>query len=106
MAVLDRHCRPVTNRGRRHPRLNPIGRDVLALFRAALAGEHAIVGFRTPTSPAASTPARPPTTPRPEGASNEPAGSSPSSAATVLARKLHPALAAEVTGDARCRPEG
>lgn len=45
-AVLDRHCRPITNRGRRHPRLNPIGRDDLALFRAALAGEHAIVGFR------------------------------------------------------------
>jgi hypothetical protein len=46
LAVLHRHCRPVTNRGRRHPRLNPISRDDLALFRAALAGEHAIVGFR------------------------------------------------------------
>lgn len=46
IATLDRHCRPVTNRGRRHPRLNPVGRDDLALFRAALAGEHAIVGFR------------------------------------------------------------
>jgi hypothetical protein len=45
-AVLDRHTRPVTNRGRRHPRLNPIGRDDLALFRAALAGEHLINGFR------------------------------------------------------------
>lgn len=44
-AVLDRHTRPVTNRGRRHPRLNPIGRDDLALFRAALAGEHTINGF-------------------------------------------------------------
>ena len=46
IAVLHRHTRPVTNRGRRHPRLDPIGRDDLALFRAALAGEHAIVGFR------------------------------------------------------------
>lgn len=36
----------VTNRGRRHARLNPIGPDDLALFRAALAGEHTIVGFR------------------------------------------------------------
>jgi hypothetical protein len=45
-AVLDRHTRPVKNRGRRHPRLNPIGTDDLALFRAALAGEHAIGGFR------------------------------------------------------------
>lgn len=45
LAVLHRHTK-VTNRGRRHPRLNPISRDDLALFRAALAGEHAIVGFR------------------------------------------------------------
>ena len=46
IAVLHRHTRPITNRGRRHPRLNPISPDDLALFRAALAGEHAIVGFR------------------------------------------------------------
>ena len=54
IATLERHCRPITNRGRRHitnrgrrhPRLDPIGRDDLALFRATLAGEHAIVGFR------------------------------------------------------------
>ena len=44
--VLDRHCRPIRNRGKRHPRLNPVSRDDLALFRAALAGEHAINGFR------------------------------------------------------------
>jgi hypothetical protein len=44
--VLDRHCRPIRNRGRQHPRLNPIGGDDLALFRAALAGEHLINGFR------------------------------------------------------------
>jgi hypothetical protein len=44
-AVLDRHTRPMKNRGRRHPRLNPIGKEDLALFRAALAGEHTIAGF-------------------------------------------------------------
>ena len=32
-------------RGKRHPRLNPINRDDLTLFRAVLAGEHAIAGF-------------------------------------------------------------
>lgn len=46
LAVLHRHSKPITNRGRRHPRLNPLSPDDLALFRAALAGEHAIVGFR------------------------------------------------------------
>lgn len=46
VAVLHRHTKPITNRGRRHARLNPISPDELALFRAALAGEHAIVGFR------------------------------------------------------------
>ena len=45
IAVLHRHSRPVTNRGRRHPRLDPIGPGDQALFRAVLAGEHAIVGF-------------------------------------------------------------
>lgn len=43
--VLDRHCRPITNRGKRHPRLNPIGPADLALYRACLAGEHTINGF-------------------------------------------------------------
>jgi len=46
IAVLHRHTKPITNRGRRHPRLNPISPDDLTLFRAAMAGEHAIVGFR------------------------------------------------------------
>jgi hypothetical protein len=46
IAVLDRHTRPITNRGRRHARLNPTSRDDLALYRAVMAGEHAIVGFR------------------------------------------------------------
>ncbi|MHB2023750.1 MAG: hypothetical protein ACYCO3_10535 [Mycobacteriales bacterium] len=44
--VLDRRCRSIRNRGTQHPRLNPIGRDDLALFRAALAGEQLINGFR------------------------------------------------------------
>jgi hypothetical protein len=43
--VLDRHCRPITNRGKRHPRLNPVANADLALFRACLAGEHTINGF-------------------------------------------------------------
>lgn len=46
VAALDRHCRPIRNRGRRHARLNPIAKPDLALFRAVLAGEHAINGFR------------------------------------------------------------
>jgi hypothetical protein len=46
IAVLHRHTRPITNRGRRHPRLDPISPKELALFRACLAGEHAIAGFK------------------------------------------------------------
>lgn len=46
VAALDRHCRPIRNRCRRHARLNPIAKPDLALFRAVLAGEHAINGFR------------------------------------------------------------
>ena len=43
--MLDRRTRPITNGGRRHPRLNPINHADLALFGAVLAGEHAIWGF-------------------------------------------------------------
>ena len=46
VAALDTLCRPRTNHGRRYARFNPISRDDLALFRAVLAGEHAIRGFR------------------------------------------------------------
>ncbi len=46
VAVLHRHTKPITNRGRRHARRDPISPEDLALFRAAMAGEHAIVGFR------------------------------------------------------------
>lgn len=46
IAVLDRHTRPIRKRGRHYPRLNPINPDELTLYRAVLAGEHTIVGFR------------------------------------------------------------
>jgi hypothetical protein len=46
VVALERLCRPRRNYGRRHPRLSPIDRRHLALFRAVLAGEHVIVGFR------------------------------------------------------------
>jgi hypothetical protein len=45
VTALEALCRPRTNRGRRHARFNPIVGSDLALFRAALAGEHTIVGF-------------------------------------------------------------
>ena len=46
VAALDALCRPRTNHGRTYARFNPLARDDLALFRAALAGEHVITGFR------------------------------------------------------------
>jgi hypothetical protein len=46
VAALDALCRPRTNHGRRYARFSPLSPDDLALFRAALAGEHAIRGFR------------------------------------------------------------
>jgi len=46
VAALDAVCRPRTNHGRRHARFSPLNPADLALFRAALAGEHAIRGFR------------------------------------------------------------
>jgi hypothetical protein len=46
VAVLDALCRPRTNHGRRYARFNPLNPADLALFRAALAGQHAIGGFR------------------------------------------------------------
>jgi hypothetical protein len=46
IAVLERHTQPIHNRGRQHPRLDLLGRDQLAVFRAVLAGEHNLVGFR------------------------------------------------------------
>ena len=46
VAALDALCRSKTKQGRRYARFNPLGQDDLALFRAVLAGEHTIVGFR------------------------------------------------------------
>jgi hypothetical protein len=43
---LDRLCRPRVVRGTRYARFNPIAAEDCALFRAVLAGEHAIRGFR------------------------------------------------------------
>jgi hypothetical protein len=42
----DALCRPRTNHGRSVARFNPLTPTDLALFRAALAGEHTIQGFR------------------------------------------------------------
>lgn len=44
--VLDALCRPRTKNGRTHARFSPLTKGDLTLFRAALAGEHAIGGFR------------------------------------------------------------
>ena len=46
VAALDALCRPKTNRGRHHARFNPFSPADLALFRAVLAGQYAIQGFR------------------------------------------------------------
>jgi hypothetical protein len=39
-------CRSRNKQGRHYARFNPLGQHDLSLFRAVLAGEHAIVGFR------------------------------------------------------------
>ncbi|MCA1708786.1 MAG: hypothetical protein LC808_38100 [Actinobacteria bacterium] len=46
VAALDALCRPRTNHGRRYARFSPLNPTDLALFRAAMVGEHAIRGFR------------------------------------------------------------
>jgi hypothetical protein len=46
IAALDALCRPRTNHGRHVARFQPLNRADLALFRAVLAGEHNLVGFR------------------------------------------------------------
>ena len=46
VAALDALCRPRTNRGRTYPRFNPLSPPDLALFRAALAGQNNLTGFR------------------------------------------------------------
>ncbi len=46
VAALDALCRPHTRRGRRVARFNPLHPTDFALFKAAMAGQHNIVGFR------------------------------------------------------------
>jgi hypothetical protein len=46
VAALDALCRPSTNHGRTVARFSPLNPADLALFKAAMAGQHAIVGFR------------------------------------------------------------
>jgi hypothetical protein len=46
VAALDALCRPRTNRGHLYARFSHLNRADLALFRAALAGEHVVQGFR------------------------------------------------------------
>ena len=46
VAALDSLCRPHIKAGRHHARFDPLRPPDRALFRAVLAGEHTIVGFR------------------------------------------------------------
>lgn len=46
VAALDALCRPRIKNGRTYARFSPLTEGDLSLFRAALAGEHAIGGFR------------------------------------------------------------
>jgi hypothetical protein len=60
VAALDALCRPRTTRGRRYARFSPLNPDDLALFRAVLAGEHTIRGFRNADITRRLYPRRPP----------------------------------------------
>jgi hypothetical protein len=46
VAALDALCQPRTRRGRTVARINPLTPADLALFKAALAGQHTMNGFR------------------------------------------------------------
>jgi len=46
IAELDHLCRPRVNNGKRYARFNPVTSEDGALFKAVLAGEHALHGFR------------------------------------------------------------
>ena len=46
VAALDALCRPRTRRGRTVARFSPLNPADLALFKAALAGQHTMNGFR------------------------------------------------------------
>ncbi|MDZ7361963.1 MAG: hypothetical protein ONB46_14740 [candidate division KSB1 bacterium] len=47
IAELDHLCRPRVNNGKRYARFNPVTAADGALFKAVLAGEHALQGFAT-----------------------------------------------------------
>ena len=88
VAALDALCRPRTKRGRTYA-LSP------TLFRAAMAGEHAIRGFRTPTSRPASTADHRPTVTKPTDGARRSHGRSSSSGVTASWRSsLVPAATA------------
>ena len=63
VAALDALCRSRTKQGHHYARFNPLGHDDLALFRAVLAGEHTIIGFRNADLTARLYP-HPPATPQ------------------------------------------
>jgi hypothetical protein len=94
VAALDALCRPRTTRGRRYARFSPLNPDDLALFRAALAGEHTIRGFRNADLTNRLYRRRPASrATRPTDDANASPGSSSNSAATASSPKSH-ALAA------------
>ena len=69
IAVLDRHCRPITNRGKRHARLNPVAKEDLAQPWPASTWSTALP---TATSKPASATAPRPTPPRPNATVRSP----------------------------------
>ena len=46
VAALDALCRPRTTKGRTYARFNPLSQADISLFRAVLAGQHNVNGFR------------------------------------------------------------
>lgn len=63
VAALDALCQSRTKHGRHVSRFNPLSPADLALFRAVLSGDHAILGFRNADLAARLYPA-PPATPQ------------------------------------------
>jgi hypothetical protein len=97
VAALDALCRPRTNRERRYARFSPFSQTDLALFRAAMAGEHAIQGFRNADLTRRLCPCPPADRARPTDNANASHGSSSNSAATVSLVKIPRARRYRVT---------
>ncbi|MGH9105665.1 MAG: hypothetical protein ACRDZX_07485 [Acidimicrobiales bacterium] len=76
--ALDGLCRPAARDGRHHASFKALGRPDLALSRAALAGEHAIVGFRNSDLTSRLHPVHRARRTKPAGAPPGPRASSPS----------------------------